>query len=776
MPTLMVKGKLVAPMNNAELQKELDTYIPYKYILEWFNKRLNLAGIENKVLILKSETASGKSTLLPPEIYKEFLYKKRNIGSLICTQPRVLTAIGNVKEMLKFNTKVLKMGDNIGWSTKHNKFRPKNVGLLSATVGTLDSILSSSTDEEIIKKFRFILIDETHERDLQTDMTLYKLKNLLIRNSNNPLCPFVVLMSATFEPDKFIKYFNVDLMSNFIWCVGEAAGFDEMWDWNEGRTVNNYTQYAAKIVEKIVNENQDDPPEKADILIFMPGIGEFAKTISGLIPINKKLFQENKKVFTILQLDSVAVTSQNMDYRNLESIPIHMQSITIMGKKVVPSRRVIISTVVAETGLTLANLKYVIDSGFNKEVEFNPIHGINSLLTKPAPKSRVIQRKGRAGRKFRGVFYPLYPRYIYDRLPELQYPSILISDISQIMTDIINEQLKVKTMAGKKNPEFIINDIDMVDIPNSDSLYYSINKLYSLGYLSPISPIWDTDKKVMLEAKQVQSFGLTKLGLLANTIGLISPELSRMIFAGFAWDCPIMDLITIAAYVGMGSKSFVQKINSEDEIKWFNIYKLGLPSFMHSNALYEMRLIVADSFIDGLILLNAIKTTINVIDPKKIITDLKIFCSNNNLKYKACLDFIKARDEIIDQLLVNEIDVFYMENNSLQVIGENEFMEAITKIKYCIYDGFRNNLLIKKGENYVTTTNLDVKSPKFFQENEKKKALDAEFGFATMIQPKYLIYNSLSMKYNFKTSLYVIVVDDFSSTDGIVNIDTEFTY
>lgn len=299
LPTLLIKGNLRPLTDDPALKKELDEWVPIDYIIEWFRSRLNKTGLENRVLVLKSETASGKSTALPPELYKK-LVRNREGASIICTQPRVATAIENVMEMLKHNAAVMRLGESIGWSTKYNKFRLKSVGLLSATIGTLAQQLRTATDEDIMKKYKYILIDETHERDLQTDMTIYMLKNLLLRNKNNPDCPFVVLMSATFEPKPFTDYFGVELATNFIWCTGATAHIDEMWEWNEGRTVNDYPRAAGAVVEKIVTENADDPTARADILIFMPGKAEFTETVKWLRQLNEKLARAGKKrLFTL---------------------------------------------------------------------------------------------------------------------------------------------------------------------------------------------------------------------------------------------------------------------------------------------------------------------------------------------------------------------------------------------------------------------------------------------------------------------------------------------
>jgi HrpA-like RNA helicase len=70
LPTLLIKGKLYPPNGDPEWKKELDEWVPIEYVINWFKTRLGKTGIENRVLVFKSETASGKSTLFGPELYK----------------------------------------------------------------------------------------------------------------------------------------------------------------------------------------------------------------------------------------------------------------------------------------------------------------------------------------------------------------------------------------------------------------------------------------------------------------------------------------------------------------------------------------------------------------------------------------------------------------------------------------------------------------------------------------------------------------------------------
>lgn len=783
-PTLGIKGHLRAPDGDPQLQARLDGYRPIDYILDWFRERMSRTGIENRVLILKAETASGKSTMFPPELYRAFV--KGAGPGIICTQPRVLTAIANVMDMLKHYSRDLRLGDTVGWSTRFNKLRPQKASLLSATIGTLAQQLKVMKDADLVGRYRFILIDETHERNLETDMTIYMLKNFLLRNQHNTACPFVVLMSATFEPQSFLNYFGLSLRDNFIWCQGASKHIEEMWDWNHHRTISDYPRTAADIVEKIVTENPKDPIEQADILIFMPGTAEILDTAQWLERLNKKLAAAGKPVFSIQRVTAEAVQTRNRDYREVLEIPTQEHIVTINGRKYKPGRRVIITTNVAETGLTLDNLKYVIDSGFNRGVEYNPVYNVRGLITKPAPQSRIRQRRGRVGRKFDGVFYPLYPRHIYDRLPALQLPEILIEDITPIMLDIINEQLRFKQLAGENAPEFLISDIDMIDLPSPDSLAAALEKLYTLGFISPSA---GPGAATAEPGRTTLHYGLTPLGKIASDcFSMLPPESVRMILAGYYWGCSIVDLVTIAAYLTMSPKDFVGANSAANvtattsaprrpHINWTSVYSIGLPGYFSSTGLiYKTRLLIADEFIDGLILYNAAKYIVAQIEISKSIAELRNWCANNCISYAGILNFIRARDDLIEQMLTAGLDVFKNEDRALIHTPADSLMDTITRIKHCIYDGYRNNLLIEHTSTgtYHTTMGLEVMKPRLFSETEATIAEKNEYGFAVEILPRVLVYSTLSLKFNRKNSMYSVLAERISTLDGFVSVDLDF--
>jgi len=842
LPTLKIAGKLV-DFNGAP-DATLASVVPIDHILNWFQARYSLTGIENRVLVLKSETASGKSTLFPPELYKKFKdkleLKKQNI---ICTQPRVLTAIQNVEEIMVHNYKTFKKGDTIGWLTKENKLSTdKNKpSLISATVGTLTEQLRTRSDDDIMKKYKFILIDETHERNLQTDITIYMLKNLLLRNAHKPQCPFVVLMSATFEHQLFLNYFKLT-KDNFIWCRGSTFPIDEKWEWTGEYTKTNYITAAAETVARIVKENPHDDPSSADILVFMPGKAEFTELVKKLEAVRKHETREGRGAFSILQIDSEAVNKDNLDHQLTIYVPVHKHKVTVDDKAYVPTRRVIISTNIAETGLTLKNLKYVVDSGYNKSSEYDPIHDIHSVISKPAPQSRIKQRRGRAGRNAAGIFVPLYPKYVHARLQEFQFPEILVEDCMPVMMDIIQEQIKMKKYM-REPVGFSINDIDMIDVPGVDMLVRAVERLYSMGFIAPnniVNEHDDTlangieqtliDSGVKLDTRAVGeveskvadgTFVLTPLGITARMIHDVSPASARAVLAAYFWEASVLDMITIAVYIEISLGSFITRHKGVPApIDWYDIYKKGLPGFFANRAMViRTRMLVSDDFIDGLIIFNSIKQmTGGASEGSDAVIRLEEWCDKVKLKKETVYEFIKARDELINSMINEGFDVFKFEDHALHNTTKETLINTVVKLKHCIYDGYRDNLIVRKGSDganalstiadntnairgggangkasantsthgkangiasasastanvYMTRTGQVIAKPAFYH---TASVINPEYHFAFNNEPSMMIYNKLNLKYSSSTNTYTVVADRVCTLDSFVSMDPEF--
>jgi len=811
LPTLLIKGALVAYDGTPETKAKLDEFVPIDYVVEWFKSRLGRLGVSNRVLIVKAETASGKSTAIPAYLYRDVIRPAVQQGDkrgLIITQPKILTAIENVKEMLKLPAYAdfLKLGRTIGWSTGPNKIRAENYGMLSATVGTLAQQLRTLSDEEIMDRYRIVLIDETHERDVQTDLTIYMLKSLITRCALNPRCPFLALMSATFDPDPLLRYFGIAPEDNLIWCKGFGYRIEEMWDRNvdtEGlpKTYGNYMRAAANTVDEICRSHTDDKPEAADILIFMPGEQEIKTTALFARKLNDAYAREDLPVMSILRMDSGTVKTQGEDYK-LMLMPLEYHEVVIGTKKYKPLRRLIITTVVAETGLTLDNLKYVIDAGYSREIEYNPVYGTHSLLTKPAPQSRIRQRRGRVGRKFDGVFYPLYPKYIHDKLPLMQYPAILMSDSSALMLDIAHEQLRVWLQQagsapgaeGPVGPPFDPFAIDMIDPPTSDSLRDALEKCHALGFISTRSigrPVAASDIANIAAYPTRDGLGLTQLGACARCVGgLISLESVRMIFAGLAWGASLLDLVSIAAFMHIASGGDIvmaaPDVDGKKQPKfspdWDLIYRAGLSkmgTFTEGDgAAARARSVLADNFIDLLVICNAVMAQLVGRAPFTARENLKDWCRNVKLDHRAMMASLDLREKIIEAFLSVGIGLFDNENVALAQSTESDFMNAIVRLKYCIYEGYRLNMITGGDNGYTTRQGLVVSEPTLYTAAEIKKygtslpkisARRYLYAKIKMVAPRPRKVGSVEL-----IGAYTVMAEILSAMDGYVAVDTEF--
>lgn len=141
----------------------------------------------------------------------------------------------------------------------------------------------------------------------------------------------------------------------------------------------------------------------------------------------------------------------------------------------VPTRRVVLSTDVAETGLTIPTLRYVVDSGWMRKPEHIFGWDVNGLVLRPAPRANVTQRKGRAGRLFPGEFYPLYSESVYDSLPAAAPPALVSEPIGGYLLDIIAAQ------EGDFRPE----KIDMLTPPPPLAFWEGISAAIVAGVLGP---------------------------------------------------------------------------------------------------------------------------------------------------------------------------------------------------------------------------------------------------------------------------------------------------
>ena len=275
-PTLLVSGSL-----RLGARGEPSDEVPVRYITAWLRKRMpeygsHTARLADRVLVVRAETGSGKSTTLPVAVFR--ILRSENTPArqryqgpgVICTQPRVLTAIALANDVSSrpWNPDMV-LGETVGFQTGPVSNKPP-AGLVYATAGVLAAQLRNQEDGEIMGRYRFILVDEAHERALDIDMMLLLLRNFSRRNAGNERLPFLLLTSATFVTHRYADYFGVG-PDNVIEVVGRTYPIETHWPASGN---NDYPAEAAAVAIGIHEGHPEDRPERADILIFMPGAQE----------------------------------------------------------------------------------------------------------------------------------------------------------------------------------------------------------------------------------------------------------------------------------------------------------------------------------------------------------------------------------------------------------------------------------------------------------------------------------------------------------------------
>lgn len=667
-PTLLKQGSLQGHPED----------VPIDYITQWLKSRMSVYGgaapksPKDRVLVVKSQTGSGKSTVLPVHVFYLLRGPKTRTRtpytgrSVLCTQPRVLTAVSlgkDIGEASFYPTMIL--GQTVGYQTGVFVEKPPS-GLVYATAGVLLVQLRIATadpkgpqgDEWLMSRYAFIIIDEAHERSLDTDIVLALLKKFILRNLGDSRLPFVILASATIDTTKYAKYFGVASEpgkpeTNVMSVVGRQYPIEIFWpDIGTNDFISSAIAKALELHKK---------GGFGDILIFMSKIGEIKKVVTALQKHNTKIEATGKQGILPLGLSRDVINSRKKEYYwavgPAEDLPL--------SNGVVP-RRVIVSNVVAETGITFASLKYVIDSGWSMNSEVYFPHGVSGVVSRPAAKSRIAQRKGRAGRLFPGEFHPLYTENVYNTLPDQQLPDIVSEGVGAIFLDIVNLNGGVLDF----------DNLDLLDPPPTDALAKSINDAVLLGFLHP------------------RSQSLTRLGRLALLFERMSMPEARLLLAGHTWEASMHHLISCIAIVRV-VRSLIDFIDGKVVMQ----YRLSGddPASLIQKTLNSVRSSDGEHQDDLLTALGIYQKFVDAAE--KDFVRAEEWCSLHDLDFETMVSITRIREEIVQNMIL---------------VGFNPFLNSgsssldVKKLKICIHDAYRHNLLTRsaKGEFCLGVYNI----------------------------------------------------------------------
>ncbi|KAF9359069.1 hypothetical protein BGX26_000246 [Mortierella sp. AD094] len=458
-----------------------------------FKDQLVKAVKENPVVIVCGETGCGKTTQVPQFILDSWI--QESIGehaNIVCTQPRRIAAIG-VAERVAVE-RATDIGQQVGYAIRGENRSSRNTKLLFCTTGILLRRLHS---DPTLQNITHVMVDEVHERSVDSDFLLIILRDLVRTRKDLKL----ILMSATINSEFFSGYFDncpvieipgfthpveelfmeqivartshtPDFRGSNIKRAKMTEAMEEEWEKTKAQyeseglsedtisKIKTMEAYAERIDYELIVASVGDilkrkePAGSVDgaILIFLPGVMEIKKCIDALTAFSKTV-------------------SQTLDIIPLHAAltPKEQNSVFAPVRKGV--RKIVVATNVAETSITIDGVVYVIDSGRVKETKME--NNMTKLVETWTSFASTRQRKGRAGRTRPGIVYKLFSKKQSLKLAPQQDPEILRIPLEQLC-------LSVKAM-GEKNVEAFLSRA--LTPPSLTAIQSAINTLIDLNAL-----------------------------------------------------------------------------------------------------------------------------------------------------------------------------------------------------------------------------------------------------------------------------------------------------
>lgn len=480
----------------------------------------------NHVSIVMAATGSGKTTQIPQILFDDYIMQGQGSKcNIICTQPRRIAAISVAERVARERGE--SVGKTVGYQVRFESKTPQPNGSITfCTTGVFLRRLQSALGEEdatntFLDSLTHIVLDEVHERDLETDLLLVVLKRLLVERKRLGRKEIkLVLMSATIDPDMFCRYF-ADNITGMPAPVVEVPGrsfpverhyleetyhhLDALrlptqqggWVWGE-KNVREYLDrelarggglesmstvrrnggggggevadfiddlelpypLIALMISYVINKSDD-----GHVLVFLPG------------------WDEIKNVNMILE-DTHSRPMMGFNFTNRDKFEVHIlhSSIPVAEQQAIFEpvrhqgiRRIILATNIAETSVTIPDVVYVIDTGRVKEARYDPERHLSSLVSAWVGTSNINQRAGRAGRHRPGEAYAIFSKARYDKLN-------VSSTVEMKRVDLSNVVMHIKAL---DIPGMDVEDVlqAAIEPPAPERVRAAMDKLVMVGAL-----------------------------------------------------------------------------------------------------------------------------------------------------------------------------------------------------------------------------------------------------------------------------------------------------
>lgn len=461
----------------------------------------------HQVVIIAGETGSGKTTQLP----KLAMLAGRGItGQIGHTQPRRLAARSVATRISE------ELGESLGQTVSFKvRFTEEGGGHSLIKLMTDGILLAELGLDPYLSKYDTIIIDEAHERSLNIDFIMGYLKRLLPKRDDLK----VIITSATLDTQRFAQYFAKDGKPAPVFVV-------------EGRSYPVQMRYRP-LTDAIITSHDDDAFDEAE--------DNLPRALTAAV---NECFDDARAKGHPDQADILIFAATEAQIKELQEIltnyaPAHTEILPLFARQSYaeqqrifsPStkgRRIIIATNVAETALTVPNIRYVIDLGFARISRYNYRSRIQRLPIEAISQAAANQRAGRCGRVAPGVCIRLYSEEDFNSRPEFTEPEILRTNLASVILQM--ERLKLGEVAS----------FDFITPPDLRLVNDGRKLLIELGALDETAYTKTAAKK-----GRMQAGGLTKIGQQMAKMP-IDPRLARMLIAGDTFDC-LKDMLVIVS-------------------------------------------------------------------------------------------------------------------------------------------------------------------------------------------------------------------------------------
>ncbi|KAI0702499.1 P-loop containing nucleoside triphosphate hydrolase protein [Cytidiella melzeri] len=553
---------------------------PYQEMLEQRNK-LPIAAYRNQIvstldanqiLVLSGETGCGKSTQLPAFILEHQLSQGKHC-KIYCTEPRRISAISLAQrvsqEMGEPPGAVGTLGSIVGYSIRLESNTSRTTRLAYVTNGIALRMLESGSGPggkgTAFDEITHIIIDEVHERTIESDFMLIVLKSLLKQRPDLK----VVLMSATLDADKISNYldgcpvmqvpgrtFPVDVkyledaVELVKWKINESSPYalrgndkytraKQQVDWSEDTTVveddvDDEDDDTTVVDEKTKLGRQYSPSTATTINLLDERLVPYELIIRlleviCLDPSSPYQFFSSAVLIFMPGMGEIRRLHEHLSdhpaFSSEELFKIHPLHSSIASEQqaavfdIPPPgvRKIVIATNIAETGITIPDITCVIDTGHQREMRFDEKRQLSRLVETYVAKSNAKQRRGRAGRVQSGLCFHLFTKSRYDtKLADHPDPEMMRLSLSDLA-------LRIKIMKIKLGSS--IEDVlsSAMDPPSSINVQRAVSALVEVGALTSTEDITPMGR---LLSKLPTDVHLGKFLLVATVLRCLDPALT----------------------------------------------------------------------------------------------------------------------------------------------------------------------------------------------------------------------------------------------------------